>query len=63
MTLGLTAQLWQKPGYAVAVVVSIHHRPPSLTALRKLRRRPVDGLARVTSAFRPALSTRAGTNR
>lgn len=54
LTPGLTDQLWQEDGGTLLLWGGDLHTPADnawLTALRKLRRRPVDGLVWVTTAF------------
>ncbi|SQI27036.1 Uncharacterised protein [Salmonella enterica subsp. arizonae] len=54
LTPGLTTQLWQEDRGTLLLWGGDLNTPPDsawLTALRKLRRRPVDGLVWVTSAF------------
>jgi type VI secretion system protein ImpL len=54
LTPGLTAQLWQEDRGTLLLWGGDLNTPADsawLTALRKLRRRPVDGLVWVTSAF------------
>ncbi|WP_371241585.1 ImcF-related family protein [Pantoea sp. KPR_PJ] len=54
LTPGLTAQLWQEDRGTLLLWGGDFNTPANsawLTALRKLRRRPVDGLVWVTSAF------------
>lgn len=54
LTLGLTAQLWQEDRGTLLLWGGDLNTPADsawLTALRKLRRRPADGLVWVTSAF------------